>query len=87
MGTVVKGNLRVGDISTRNSGAITNCYKSETATIAQDSGTVYTFATEQSLSNLSKATLYQVSLGWDSSVWDYTDVNIENGKYPKLIQN
>ncbi len=87
MGTVLNANLRVGDISCIKNGTITNCYRASTTSIAQDSGTVYTFATEQSLTNLSKTTFYQISLGWDSAVWNYTDVNIANGKYPKLIQN
>ena len=87
MGAVLKGNKRVGDIAGASTGKINNCYKASTAALSQETDSISTFATEQSLTNLSKATFYQVSLGWDSSVWDYSDVNIANGKCPKLIQN
>ena len=86
LGSVTKGNGCLGDIAGFSNGSITNCYKADTVSLATDSGTVRTFATAQSISNLSNKNFYSVSLGWDSSVWNYTNVNIANDVYPSLIQ-
>jgi len=87
LGSVLNGNHRVGDIAGRSDGTITDCYRADTTSIAQNSGTVYTYATEQSLSNLSKENFYQITLGWDSNIWNFKNLNIANGKYPTLIQD
>ena len=87
MGSVLKGNHRVGDISGRSDGTITNCYKDTNTSIVQNSGTVYSYATAQSLSNMSKSAFYSVSLGWDSSIWNFNNIDISNGIYPTLKQN
>lgn len=86
MGSVNRGNHRVGDISGRSDGEITNCYRLENTFVAQSSGSIYTYATVQSLENMSKSTFYSVSLGWDPSVWNFTNLNLANGIYPTLIQ-
>ena len=86
LGTVLEGNHRVGDIAGRSDGTISNCYKDADCNIAQNSSTIYTYATAQSLSNLSKYNFYSVSLGWESSVWNYYYVDIANGIYPSLNQ-
>ncbi len=86
MGSVLCGNNRIGDISSRSDGSISNCYKSAATNVSQSSGQYYTYATEQSVNNISKSNFYSVSLGWDSSVWDYTNVDISKGIYPTIIQ-
>jgi len=86
LGSVLLGNNKVGDISGGSEGSITNCYRDANASIVQNSGAVHNYATSQSLSNMSKSTFYSVSLGWDSSVWDFSNLNLANGIYPTLIQ-
>ena len=86
MGTVSHGSWRVGDICGYSKGKINNCYRDDSTSIDETSGTLSTYATTQSTANISKYNFYTVSLGWDSSVWDYTNVNIEQGIYPTLIQ-
>lgn len=86
MGTVTAGNSRVGDICGYSHGTVTNCYRDSNTSIPTNSGTLQYFGTSQSTANISKATFYSVSLGWDSAVWDYSNVNIANGIYPTLLQ-
>ncbi|MBQ2712430.1 MAG: hypothetical protein IJF71_03540, partial [Clostridia bacterium] len=85
MGSVVKANGTASDIST--GGTITNCYRAAGTTITKDTKNYKTYATEQSLDNLSRAIFYEVSLGWDSSVWNYNNVSLSRGIYPTLRQN
>lgn len=86
MGSVTEGNNRQGDICGRNDGKINNCYR-YTNIVLGGRGTKYEYATSQSLSTISSSIFYSASLGWDSSIWDFTNVNLANKVYPKLIQN
>lgn len=73
-----------GDISGFSTGTITNCYKDENLSI---SNPTHTYATAMSKTQLSNATFYRVTLKWDSTVWDYSNINLEDGIYPSLIYN
>ena len=86
IGNVTEGNNRQGDICGRNDGKITNCYR-DINVVLGGSGTKHEYATAQSLSTMSSNIFYSASLGWDSSIWDFTNVNLANKVYPKLIQN
>lgn len=86
MGSVTQGNNRQGDICGRNDGTITNCYRDSNIVLG-GSGKKFEYATSQSLSNLSKSTFYSVNLGWDSDIWDFSNVNLSNKVYPTLKQN
>ena len=90
MGNVSKGNYATGDIVAyvSDGATVTNCYRDENTTIAIDGNIgAKTYATTKTLSGLSSSTFYSVTLGWDSAIWNYTNVNVANGKYPTLKQN
>ena len=84
MGSIIEGNKSCGDISSESSGVIENCYKDVNVSL-NGAGKV-SYATEMSRSQLSNSNFYSLTLGWDSSVWKYTNLNIDNGKYPTLNQ-
>ena len=70
-----------GDICGNKSGTISNNYKDVDLTL--NSPTV-TFATAMTKAQLSSKNFYSVSLGWDSDIWNYDYLNIENSVYPTL---
>ena len=84
---LVHGEIYGGDIAgvSVNGSIIENCYRDESMTIKSEKN-LQTFATAQSIENLSKASFYSISLGWDASIWNYQNVNWEIGAYPILIQ-
>ena len=84
MGNVLQGNSRRGDICGRSDGKIENCYRDAAVSIAN--GATETYATEMTKEMLSKEIFYSVSLGWDDEIWNYYNLNINNAKYPTLIQ-
>ena len=86
MGSVTAANNRQGDICGRNDGTITNCYRDANVVLG-GSAKKFEYATSQSLSTMSSPIFYSASLGWDSSIWNFTNVNLANKVYPKLIQN
>ncbi len=83
-GTIEGGNNRKGDISGRNDGTITNCYKDENLTLLNPT---HTYATAMTRASLSSATFYRVTLKWDSTVWNYENINLDNGIFPTIIYN
>lgn len=86
MGNVKCGNNRVGNISGLNEGDIISCYYDK-ALIMADSKNVYTYGTELTREAMSSTDFYKIDLKWDSSIWDFTNVNLSNKVYPKLKQN
>ena len=76
-------NQHPGDIvaSNASTGIVANCYCDVNASV---SGKL--FATTQTLGNMSSTTFYTVSLGWDSEIWDFANVSLADGIYPKLKQ-
>ena len=85
LGSVTEGNNRQGDICGRNDGTITNCYRDKNVVLA-GKGKKFEYATSMSLSNMSSTTFYSVNLGWDSDIWDFTNVSLANKVYPTLKQ-
>jgi len=83
LGTVEGGNNRRGDISGRNDSTIENCYKDANLVLTDPT---HTYATAMYKANLSNAVFYSSSLKWDSTVWDWNFINLDNGTFPKLIQ-
>ena len=49
--------------------------------------TTFKYAVEQAISNMSSSLFYSSNLGWDSNVWNFTNVNLTNKVYPTLKQN
>ena len=58
------------------SSTITNCY----SLVAGDGNNGETCTVEQ----LNSKEFYTETLGWSEDVWDFSELDIENGKYPKL---
>ena len=87
IGKVTSGNLRIGDICgyQYSGGTITNCYKASNVTLAGSSNT-HIYATALELTAMSTSNFYSVTLKWDSSVWNFTNVNLSNKIYPTLKQ-
>ena len=79
----VFGDYYGGDIvgSSASGSAIVNCYRDESMTV-KSNDYLNTYATAQSVANLSKASFYSISLGWDAAVWDYQNVDFAIGHYP-----
>ena len=87
MGSISTANNRVGDISgyCYDGAQITNCYKDANIVLCS-SNHVHTNATTLSLSTMSSKNFFSVTVKWDSSIWDYNNVNLSNKVYPKLKQ-
>jgi hypothetical protein len=52
-------------------------------TTAKDNDTA-TVAKKVSASNLNESWFYSANLGWSEDVWDLSELDVENGKYPQL---
>ena len=77
------GTHRDGDISARNSGTIGNCYD----LTSDSSGSLYfNHATDVTMEQLTEKDLYSFTLHWLDTIWNFNNVNIEEGKYPTLYQ-
>ncbi|MBQ4274684.1 MAG: hypothetical protein IJB94_06930, partial [Clostridia bacterium] len=87
LGAVERGNGYAGDIAGYSQGKITNCYKASGVSVTQDTSHRNVYATVQSTQNLSKSTFYEVSLGWNSDIWDYQTLNLGISVHPTLKQN
>ena len=59
-----------------SSAAFTNCY----STLFEDSDNVALCTVEE----LNTKEFYTETLGWSEDVWDFSELDVENGKYPKL---
>ena len=59
-----------------SSAIITNCY----SLVAGDGNNGEPCTVEQ----LNSKEFYTETLGWSEDVWDFSELDIENGKYPKL---
>ena len=79
---VLNGNYKTGDICARNSGTITTCYNIDTITITNAQ---FDHATNLSAQKISEASLYETSLKWKNTVWDYSNVDLKNLVYPILL--
>ncbi len=86
MGNVTGGNGRVGDISGFNNGTITECYRDSNAVLASSRNN-HTYATSLPIGSMSSNEFFNTDLNWDSSIWSYDNVDLENKVYPTLIQN
>lgn len=87
MGKVTSGNLRIGDMCgyQYNGGTITNCYTASNVTLAGSKNT-HIYATALELDSMSSSNFYSVTLKWDSSIWNFNNVNLSNKIYPTLKQ-
>ncbi|GHU99520.1 hypothetical protein FACS1894211_05070 [Clostridia bacterium] len=69
-------------------GTVTNCYRYEGQIFyRQQSNGTFDTANEHagdlvSLSDLNGADFYATALGWSSDIWDFGDLDFENGKMP-----
>ena len=78
----IQGDYSTGDIACRNDGIIKNCYKDINIT-----GTFnFSYAVGMTISELNDYWLYEVTLTWDSSKWNYYYVDILAGIYPTPVQ-
>lgn len=68
-----------GDFVGHNRGVITNC---KFVGSNNSWGNDYDYQT--SIEMLNSKDLYISVLGWSEDVWDFSDLDVENGKYPKL---
>lgn len=60
----------------QNSTTMENCYSTQiTGNYHFESCTI---------SQLDSKEFYTDTLGWSEDVWDFSDLDVENGKYPKL---
>ncbi len=84
-GTVQKANNKAGDVAGLSYGTINNCYKGEDLSILVSSPNLT--ATAMTRTNLSNANFYKLSLKWDMSIWNVSNVNLEDYIYPTLIYN
>jgi hypothetical protein len=60
-----------------NSQGITNCYSTDSELSCQN-GEICT------ADQLNSKAFYTDTLGWNEAVWDFSDLDAANGKYPKL---
>ena len=65
-----------GIVGYADDSTITNCY----SLVAGDGNNGETCTVEQ----LNSKEFYTETLGWSEDVWDFSELDIENGKYPKL---
>ena len=83
-GCVMLGSCTAGENATRSDvcynsdGTFTNCYKHESVLFGTQATAV---------SQVNSATFYEITLAWSAEKWDYTNVDVDNGKYPVLIRN
>jgi hypothetical protein len=74
----------IGDYSSAH-----NCYYSEGQILHIDdasNATVGTEGTSGSFDQFNQASFYTDVLGWDSTVWNLSNLDFANGMYPTLIQ-
>ena len=64
--------------NSQNSTSIENCYSSQT----EKNDNFESCTTVQ----LNSEEFYTETLGWSEDIWDFSELDIENGKYPKLKQ-
>ena len=83
LGSVTAGNSTRGDICGPSEGSIKNCYKDENLTLNNPTNT---YATPMSKTQLSNPNCYEITLEWDPTIWNLTNINLENGRYPTLNQ-
>ena len=75
------GSYRDGDVCYRNSGLVAYCYRGNEV----DTSNLYTVSTGLAdESTLKDKYFYRDSLHWDEEIWDYSNVNIDEGKYPSI---
>ena len=60
----------------QNSTMIANCYSMQVT-----ENYIFEFCT---ISQLNSKEFYTETLGWSEDIWDFSDLDVENGKYPKL---
>ena len=80
----ISANYKCGDISARNSGEISNCYIS--SNVSKKNFT-YLHGSVAEIEQLANSQFYSLSLNWDTEIWDYNNINFDEGKYPSLYQN
>ncbi len=72
-----------GDITASEDGTVFNCYKTEILSVSSNK-TVILKAIVNTNEMFANEQFYSITLGWDSDIWDWSNVDIANGKYPKL---
>lgn len=83
MGSVF-GNFHDGFIVNRNSGEIVNCHRSSLMEFSELYRVHAVLVHEDVTSSIE---FYQNVLVWDNTIWNYTDIDLSNGKYPYLVFN
>ena len=73
----------LGVIIKFSTGSIKNCYKDVNLTLTNPTDT---YATAMSKTQLSNPDFYEITLEGDPTIWNLTNINLENGRYPTLNQ-
>ncbi len=76
---VVEGGRYAGAIFGR--GSASNCFKAVTMQVVNETNTGDSTV---ELSGLSQSAFYEITLGWDDSIWNYENLDFEMGYYPTL---
>lgn len=97
---MVSGNESCGSINGVNYESITNCLSISPLDLTLtghnfaggsivNSYSTYQYdelATGVSIEQLNSKEFYTETLGWSEDIWDFSDLDVENGKYPRLKQ-
>lgn len=70
-----KGCLNIGDIAGDNDSPAYYSYDADSKNVVRTICTV---------DQLNSKEFYTETLGWDEEIWDFSELDFENGKYPKL---
>lgn len=76
---VVEGARKAGAIL--GDGSASNCFKAVTMQVVNETNTGDSTV---ELSGLSQSAFYTMTLGWDDSIWNYENLDFEQGYYPTL---
>jgi|GEM_PF-3453789 len=79
---IIDGDGIGGGLIGSNYGDITNCYCYDGQTV--DANTSNNLGNPCSLFDLNSQNFYVSTLNWSTDIWDFTNLDFENGKYPKL---
>ena len=76
-------------VGNNHNGTVTNCYRYEKQVIKSvnndvESGASNELGTSCKVDQLNSAEFYTDTLGWDAEIWDFSNLDFGNGKYPVL---
>lgn len=78
----ISSNFHCGDICSRNSGVVENCYRSS---LVSTKNFYYIHGVSMTNEELSNYDFYKYTLCWDENIWKYTDLNIDESIYPQIL--